>query len=119
MWVLMRERFAVPEPAAVVKRALDVRVRIENPLPAEKFDGIEEVSAGTDRRVDLEAVLPAGQKIVSAMAWRGMDRARALFKGDVVGKNRDGVAFVQRVTEFQSFEGLPLHPGERPIEGPL
>ena len=39
--------------------SLDLRVRVEHPLPAEQLDVVEEVAARADRRVDLEAVLHA------------------------------------------------------------
>ena len=66
--VLVRERLPVPEPAALVQRLLDLRVGVEHALAAEQLHRVEEVAAGSDRRVDLEAVLHAGQEVVRAVA---------------------------------------------------
>ena len=42
----MRERLAVPQPAAFLERLLDVRVRVEHALPAEQLDRVEEWPPG-------------------------------------------------------------------------
>ena len=55
--VLVLERLAVPEPAALVQRLLDLRIGVEHALAAEELHGVEEMPAGSDRRVDVEAVL--------------------------------------------------------------
>ena len=109
---------AVPEPAALVQRLLDVRVGVEHALAAEQLDGVEEVPARTDRRVDVEAVLHAGQEVVGAMAGRGVDGARALLERDVVGEHADRIALVERMPEPDALELLALHPRERAIERP-
>ena len=70
----------MPEPAALLQRFLDVRVRVEHALAAEQLDRVEEVAARADRRVDLEPVLHAGVEVVAAVAGRGVDRARALLR---------------------------------------
>ena len=44
--VLVRERLAVPEPAALLQRLLDVRVGVEHALAAEQLDGVEECPPG-------------------------------------------------------------------------
>ena len=74
------ERLAVPEASALLERFLDVGVRVEDALPAEQLDVLEEVAAGPDGRVDLEAVLHAGLEVVAAVPGRGMDRAGALLR---------------------------------------
>ena len=40
------ERLPMPEPAAVVERLLDVRIRVEHALAAEQLDRVEEMAAG-------------------------------------------------------------------------
>src|SRR5688500_19760640 len=115
MRVLVRKRLAVPQPAALVQRLLDVRVRLEHLLSAKELDRVEKMPAGTDRRVDVEAVLHPGQVVVRAMSWRGMDRARSLVERDVVGEHGDRIAFVERVPETQSLEQFAFHQRQRAI----
>ena len=90
--VLMRERLAVPEPAALLERLLDLRVRVEHALAAEELDGVEEVARRPDRRVDLEAVLHAGVEVVGAVARRRVHRAGAGVERDVVAEHAERVA---------------------------
>ena len=45
------------------------------------------MSAGSDRRVDLEAVLLAGDEVVGAMSRRRVHGARARVERDVVGQH--------------------------------
>ncbi len=53
--VLMGEGLAMPEPAALLQRLFDLRIRVEHPHAAEELDRIEEVSGRSDRRVDVQA----------------------------------------------------------------
>ena len=72
------ERLAMPQSSALLQRRLDVRVRVEHPLTGEQLDRVEEMAAGSDRRVDLEAIPHAGVEVVGAVTRRGVHRARAL-----------------------------------------
>src|SRR5882757_3914608 len=92
--ILVRERLAVPEPAAFLQRLLDFRVRIEHTLTAEQFHRVEKVSRRTDRRVDFKPVAVAGAEVVSAVARRGVDRTRAGVERDVVAEHADRVALI-------------------------
>ncbi len=87
--VLVRERLPMPETPAFLECFLDIRIRIEDALAAKQQDGVEEMSAGTHGRVDLEAVLLAGQEVVGAVARSRMHRAGALLERDVVGQHAD------------------------------
>ena len=54
---VVRERFAVPERAALPCSASSTfGIRVEHTLAAEQLHGVEEVSGRSDRRVDLQAV---------------------------------------------------------------
>src|SRR5688572_2593838 len=99
----------MPEPAALVQRLLDVRVGVEDALSAEQLHGVEKMAARSDRRINLEPVLLARQKIVGAVTRRGMHRTRALLERNVVGKHRDRIALVQRMPELETFQQLALH----------
>ena len=57
--ILMRERLAVPQPAASFSASAIFGIRVEHPLAAEELHGVEEMPGRTDRRVDLQAVLHA------------------------------------------------------------
>ena len=86
-------------------------------MPAEQLDGVEEVPAGSDRRVDLEAVLHAGVEVVGAVAGRGVHRAGAGFERDVVAEHAERVA--RRRADAGSampLERRALHPRERRVE---
>src|SRR5260221_9751571 len=93
--VLVRERRAMPQAAALFERPLDVRVGIEHPLTGKQLHRVVEVSARPDRRVDLEAVLEAGGEVVSAVSRSRMDRAGAGVERDGLPENPDRVAGVQ------------------------
>ena len=91
---------AVPEPRRA--RAAPPRPsgwRRTRACPANRLDRVEEVAARPDRRVDLEAVLHAGQEVVGAVARRGVHRAGALLERDVVGQHADRIAVVERMPE--------------------
>src|SRR4029453_14875182 len=75
--IRMLECLTVPEPLALVERFLDSRVRVEDALPAEELDGLQEVAAWTDGRVDLEPVLHAGVEVVAAMTGSRVHGARS------------------------------------------
>ena len=74
--ILVRERLPVPQAAALLERRLDVGVRVEDPLAAKQFNGLEEVPGRADRGVDIEAVPHPGVEVVDAVARRGVDGAR-------------------------------------------
>ena len=108
--VLMRERLAMPQPAALLQRLFDLRVRVEHALPAEQLDGVEEMAGRADRRVDLEAVLHAGVEVVGAVARRRVHGARARVERDVVAEHAERVARVERMPEADALELRALHP---------
>src|SRR5690606_27501290 len=81
--ILVRDRVAVPQPAALVQRLLDVRIGVEDTLAREQADAVEEMSAGADGRVDVEPVPDAREEVVGAMSRRRVDGARALLERDV------------------------------------
>ena len=90
--ILVRERLAVPQPAALLERLLDLRVGVEDALAAEELDGVEKMPGRPDRRVDLEAVLHAGVEVVGAMSRRRVHRARARVERHVVAEHAERVA---------------------------
>ena len=110
MRVLMRKDLAVPEARALLERLLHVGVRVEHPLSAEQLHRVEEMSARADRRVDLEAVLDAGQEVVGAVAGRGVHGARARVERHVVAEDAHRIALVQRMAEADALQLLALHP---------
>src|SRR5262245_15399037 len=112
----MRQRLAMPEPAALPQRFFDSRVRVEHPLTAEKLDVVVEMPAWPDGSVDLEAVTQAGVEVVSPVARRRVDGARARVERDVLAQHADGVALVQRMPEADAFEIRALHLRDRPGE---
>ena len=116
--VLVRERLAMPEPAALLERLLDLRVGVEHALAAEELDRVEEVSGRPDRRVDLEAVLHAGVEVVGAVARRRVHRARARLERHVLAEHAERVA--RRRADAGSgcaSSSRALHPRDRPAEG--
>ncbi len=107
--VLMRERLAMPEPAAFLQRLFDLRVRVEHTLAAEELDVLVEVPARSDRRVDLEAVAQARVEVVRAVAGRRVNRASARVERDVLAEHADGIALIKRMAEADAFEVRALH----------
>src|SRR5205823_6933064 len=77
MRVRVGERLAMPQASAFLEGVLDLRVRVEDALPAEELDGVEEMSRRSDRRVNLESVLHAGVEVVGAVPRRSVDGACA------------------------------------------
>src|SRR5204862_3379490 len=75
VWVWMRERLAVPELPALVERRHDVRVRVEDALPAEQLHRVEKVAGRSDGRIDLQPVLHAGGEVVGAVPRSGVHDA--------------------------------------------
>ncbi len=63
-----------------------------------------------DGRVDVDAVGDAGQVVVVAVARGGVDGARAVLEGDVLGQDEERVAVGERVA---GLEALELGAGER------
>jgi hypothetical protein len=107
----------MPEPAALFERLLDLGVRIEYALAGEQLHRVEEVSGGSDRRVDVEPIFHAGIEVVGAVTRCRMHRAGAGLERHVLAKDAEGVARVQRVLEAHPLEHVALHPGDRSIEG--
>src|SRR6185436_17399061 len=105
----MRERLAVPETTALVKRLLDFRVGVEHTETAKELHGIEKMSGRSDRRENLEAVPRAGRKVVGAVARRGMDGPCTGLEGDIRAQHANRIAFVQRMPEPNVLEDLALH----------
>ena len=85
--IRMLEILAVPELRALLERLLDARVRVEDLLAAEELDGVEEVTAGADRGIDLQPVAHAGDEVVGAVAGSGVHGARSGFERDVVAEH--------------------------------
>ena len=85
----MRERLAMPQAAAFFQRRFDVGVRVEHALAAEQLDVLVEMTAGSDRRVDLEAVPDTGIEIVGAVARSRMHGAGAGLERDVLAEDAD------------------------------
>ena len=102
--VRMLERLAVPEAAAIVQGLLDSRVRVEHALPGEQLHVLEEVPAGPDRGVDVEAVLHPRREVVGAVSRRRVHGARALFERHVGGQHTHRVSRVERVTKAQALQ---------------
>ena len=115
----MRERLAMPEPAAFVKRLLDVGVRVEDLLAREQLHVLEKLPARSDRRVDVEPVLHARQEVVRAMARRRVDGTGALVERDVVREHGYRIALIQRMPEPEPLERLAFHPRQRSVERTL
>src|SRR5688572_21090810 len=116
--ILVRERFAVPQAAALRERLFHVRICVEYPFAAEELDGFEEMAARTDGGVDVESVLHARQKVVCAVPWRRVDGAGPLIEGDVLGQHSDRIALVQRMTETDALELGALHASDWETERP-
>ena len=77
----------MPQAAAFLERLLNPGVGVEDTLPAEQLDGVEEVAARSNRRVDVEAVFDSGIEVVTAMTGRCVHRARAGLECDVVAEH--------------------------------
>jgi len=97
------DALAVPEPAARRERLLDLRIGVEHALAAEELHGFEEVASRSDRRVDLETVLHAGEEVVGPVTGRRVDGAGALLERHVVAEHGQRVALIERVTECEPF----------------
>src|SRR5207248_9996137 len=54
VWILVRERLAVPQPPAFLQRLLDSRIGVEHSLAAEHFRALEERLARPALPCDLE-----------------------------------------------------------------
>src|SRR4030095_7855695 len=106
----------MPEPPSISERLFHLRVGIEYTLAAKQLDAVEEVATGADRRVDLEAVLDACQKVVRAMARGRVHGTGALFECDVITQHCDRRAIVEWMLELDPFELLAIEAGDRPIE---
>ena len=78
MRIRMLECLAMPEPSALLQCVFDRRVRVKHSLTIEEFDGVEKVTARSDRRVDLETVLDA-RHARDRDAWKITDRHRIWF----------------------------------------
>src|SRR5437762_12058610 len=91
MRVGVLECLAVPEMSPLFQRLFDDRVCVEHTLTVEQFDGVEEMTAGIDRRIDLEAILEPGDEVIAAVSGGGVHRASAGLERDVVGKHAHGV----------------------------
>jgi len=117
--VRVGERLAVPESAAGRQRLLDPRVGVEHALAREDLDLVQEVAAGPDRRVDVQAVLHAGIEVVRAVTGRRVHRAGALFERHVVREDADRVTPVEGVLKADPFEQISLEPRDRIPEGPV
>ena len=109
----MRERLAMPQPAALLQRRFDVRVRVEHPLSGEHVDGVEEVAARADRRVDVEAVAHARVEVVRAVPRRRVHRAGAGLERHVIAEHAERGARVERVHEADPLHLLALEARER------
>ena len=105
MRVLVRERVVVPQASAVVEGLDDGGVRLEHLLAREQAHIVGESAVGSDRRVDLQAVLAAGQEVVGAMAGRGVHGPGALLERHVIAQHAERVAVVQAVRETQPARG--------------
>src|SRR5262245_50103319 len=113
----MREALPVPQPPALFERLLDVGVGVEDPLTGEQADGLVEMAARTNRRVNLEPVLQTGVEVVGAVTRCGVDRASARVERHVLGEHADRVAIVEWMSKADAFEDLALHLRDRSIEG--
>ena len=102
--VLVRERLAMPEPAALLQRLLDLRVRVEHALPPNSSTVSRKCPRRSDRRVDLEPVLHAGVEVVGAVAGRRVHRAGAGVERHVVAEHAERVARVERMPEADALE---------------
>jgi len=74
-------------------------VRVEHAEAAECLDGLEEVSTGADRGVDVEPVRHAGPVVVGAVAGRRVDGAGSLVERDVGGQHAHRLPVVQGMAE--------------------
>ena len=114
--ILVRERLAVPQPAALLQRLVHLRVGVEHALAAEQLHGVEEMPGRSDRRVDLEAVLHAGVEVVRAVPGRRVHGAGARFERHVLAEHAERRARVERVLEADVLELRALHPRDRRAE---
>src|SRR6185295_19786127 len=114
--VLVRERLAMPKPAALLQRLGHLRVGVEDALATEELHGVEEVARRADRRVDLEAVAHPGLEVVRAVSGRGVDGARARFERDVFAEHAERRPRVERVLEADALELRALYPRNRVAE---
>ena len=113
MRVRVLERRTVPEPSPFLKRAFDVGIGVEYPAAAKQLDGIEKVSPGTDRSVDLEPVLHARVEVIAAMTRRRVYRARSLLQRHVVAEHAQRRASVERMLEANPFKYFTLERRKR------
>ena len=60
----MIERLPMPEPATLFQCRFDIWIGVEHALTGEQLDGVEEVPAGTNRRIDLQPVAHAGVEVI-------------------------------------------------------
>jgi hypothetical protein len=72
----------------------DLGVRIEHALTAEQLNAVEKMAAWADRRVDLQSVLDACQKVVRTVTGGCVNGAGALLERDVIAEYGHGGAIV-------------------------
>ena len=114
--VLVRERGAMPQAAALLEGFLDIRVRVEHALARKQADRIVEMPAGPHRRVDIEAVLEPRGEVVGSVARSGVHCARPGVERHVAGQHADRIAVVERVAEPDAFELRALHARDGRVE---
>ena len=114
----MCERLAVPQPAALLQRLLDFRVRIEHTQASDELDGIEKMASGSDRRVNFQTVLHACIEVVGPVPGRRVHDTGARIERHVVAEHRERGAVVQRMLEPEALELVALYSRERAIERP-
>ena len=114
----MCKRLAVPEPAALFQRLLDLRVRVEHAHAAEQLHGVEEVTCRSDGGINVEAVLDPRIEVVGAVARRRVHRAGAGIERHVLAEHGKRAPIVKRMVEPDAFELRALHARDRPIEAP-
>ena len=87
--VRVLERLVVPQASARLERLDDDRVGVEDALAVEELHRVEEMSARSHGRVDLEAVLHARGEVVAAVSRRRVNGPRALLERHILGEDAD------------------------------
>ena len=109
MRVLVLERLAMPQTAALLQRFFDLRVRVEYALAGKHFDRVQEPAARSDRRVNIQPVTLPRVEVIRAMPGRRVHRPGPRLERDVIAQHGERRTGIERMPETQPFELFPLH----------
>src|SRR5207253_8946299 len=102
------DRLRKQERAALAQELDDERIGLEDVDAGPEENVIGELSAGVDRRVDVESIAATGIEIVHAMSRRGVHQASAGVDGHVIAEDEDAFAWKKGVAILEVLERRAL-----------